>query len=120
MVRALKTLVVEDEMAIALLIEDMLLDMGHSVVGLAMRLQPALQLARTADIDFAILDINLDGQMSFPVADALTARGVPFAFASGYGPAGLEPDYKQHPVIKKPFGAKDLARVIERAGPDAG
>jgi hypothetical protein len=57
--------------------------------------------------------------MSFPVADALAARGVPFAFASGYGSAGLELEYRLHQVIRKPFGAKDLQRVIERAGAHA-
>jgi CheY-like chemotaxis protein len=80
-----RVLVVEDEMTIALLIEDMLTDLGHEVVGLAMRLPQAMELAATAIVDLAILDVNLDGRMSFPVADLLSARGVPFVFATGYG-----------------------------------
>jgi CheY-like chemotaxis protein len=111
----LRILVVEDEMTIALLIEDMLTDLGHQVVGLAMRLPQALNLAEACEIDFALLDVNLDGLMSFPVADILSRRGVPFVFASGYGSAGLEPDWRARPVIRKPFDLNDLKGAIERA-----
>ena len=115
MTKPLRILVVEDEMTIALLIEDMLVDLGHQVVALAMRLPSALEWAQSADIDFAILDINLDGSQSFPVADVLSARGVPFAFASGYGSSGLNADYRQHTMIRKPFDLEALERAIERA-----
>jgi len=115
MTKSLRILVVEDEMTIALLIEDMLTEMGHEVVALAMRLQPALVHAQTADIDFAILDINLDGKQSFPVADILTSRGVPFTFASGYGSTGLGEAYTHHHVVRKPFQAQDLEHAIELA-----
>jgi PAS domain S-box-containing protein len=91
--QGLRVLVVEDEMTIALLLEDMLIDLGHDVRGPAMRLPQALDLAERLELDFAILDINLDGQSSFLVADVLPARGVPFIFASGYGAQGLEPPY---------------------------
>jgi DNA-binding response OmpR family regulator len=64
-----RVLIVEDEMLVAMLVEDYLLDMGHKVVGPAMRLDIALEMAQTADIEFAVLDINLAGQQSFPVAD---------------------------------------------------
>lgn len=111
----LRILVVEDEMTIALLIEDMLLDLGHEVAGLAMRLPQALHLARTAEIDFAILDINLDGCLSFPVAELLRERGIPFIFASGYGSAGLEDPWRGNvAVMTKPFELKDLAGAIAR------
>lgn len=112
MARPLRILVVEDEMTIALLMEDMLIDLGHEVVGLAMRLPQALQFAKSAEIDLAILDINLDGRMSFPVADVLSARGVPFIFATGYGQAGLEAPYKASTVLSKPFQMKDLQGAI--------
>ncbi len=109
-----RILVVEDEMTIALLIEDMLTDLGHEVVGLAMRLQQAMELAATASIDFAILDVNLDGRMSFPVADLLNARGVPFVFATGYGSAGVDERYRgQTPVVKKPFRLQELQSAID-------
>lgn len=108
----LKVLVVEDEVTVALLLEDMLMDLGHEVVGLATRLQQAVQMAERTEIDLAILDINLDGQSSFAVADVLVSRGIPFTFASGYGAAGLEPGYRRHNVIKKPFLLADLQGAI--------
>jgi CheY-like chemotaxis protein len=111
----LRILVVEDEMTIALLIEDMLTDLGHQVVGLPMRLPPALEAARTAEIDFALLDVNLDGLMSFPVADVLRARGIPFAFATGYGAMGLDPAFRDEAVLKKPFLMHELEALIARA-----
>jgi CheY-like chemotaxis protein len=107
--------VVEDEMTIALLIEDMLLELGHEVADMAMRLPQALERARALDIDFAILDVNLDGRMSFPVAEVLIERGVPFIFATGYGALGLEPRFHEHPVLKKPFDLKALETTIESA-----
>ena len=115
MTKPLRILVVEDEMTIALLIEDMLTEMGHEVVALAMRLQPALVHAQTADIDFAILDINLDGKQSFPVADILTSRGVPFTFASGYGSTGLEIKFAQAPTLAKPYQPDDLQALLVSA-----
>jgi CheY-like chemotaxis protein len=115
MTRPLRILVVEDEMALALLIEDMLRDLGHEVAGIAMRLPQALRLAETAAIDFAILDVNLDGRMSFPVAEMLDTRGVPFVFVTGYGSAGVEPAYRgRGMVVKKPFELADLQSAIER------
>jgi CheY-like chemotaxis protein len=113
--RQLRALVVEDEMTIALMIEDMLLDLGHQVVAMAMRLPQALEFAETADIDFAVLDVNLDGRMSFPVADTLIERGVPFMFVTGYGAAGVDPKYRdQAIVVQKPFDMADLSRAIGR------
>ncbi|MDV3459280.1 response regulator [Sphingomonas sp. HF-S4] len=112
MTMPLRVLIVEDEMTIALLIEDMVTDMGHEVAGMAMRLPQAVELAETGEFDFAILDVNLDGRRSFPVADVLSARGVPFIFATGYGSAGMEGAYVGQRVIKKPFLASDLENVI--------
>lgn len=87
----LRILVVEDEMTIALMIEDMLTDLGHDVVELAMRLPRALAAARNETFDFAILDVNLDGHRSSPVAEVLIERGIPFVFATGYGSDGIDP-----------------------------
>jgi len=113
--KPLRILVVEDEMTIALLIEDMLANLGHNVVGLALRFTQAITLAKDAQIDFAILDVNLNGQNSFPVAELLEARGIPFLFATGYGSAGVEAGYRgRGMVIKKPFDLKDLRQAIER------
>ena len=109
---ALRILVVEDEMTIAFMIEDMLVELGHEVVELAMRLPQAVEAAKRVDIDLAILDVNLDGHRSFPVADILIARGIPFAFATGYGAAGLDEAYRRRPVLAKPFLFEDLRQMV--------
>ncbi len=109
-----RILIVEDEMLVAMLIEDVILDLGHEVVGPAMRLETALEAVETEKLDFAILDINLAGKQSFPVADLLADRGIPFIFASGYGTAGLNDRYREAPVVQKPFAANDLAPHLDR------
>src|SRR5215831_6583708 len=86
---AKRILVVEDELMIRMLLEDMLGELGYTVTAEAGRLEEALQAAKTADFDIAILDVNLDGEPVSPVADALVARGTPFVFATGYGERGL-------------------------------
>ncbi|KTF67900.1 response regulator [Sphingomonas sp. HT-1] len=111
----LRFLVVEDEMTIAFLIEDMLADLGHEVVEIAMRLPEALAAAERLDVDLAILDVNLDGHRSFPVADILTERAIPFAFATGYGALGLEGAYRERPVLAKPFLREHLVALIAKA-----
>ena len=108
----LKVLVVEDEMLVSMLVEDMLSDLGCTVVGPAAELEEAMTLAQSADIDLALLDVNLGGRPIFPVADALKARGVPFAFASGYGEAGLSEDHRGAAVLQKPFREADLAKAL--------
>ncbi|WP_281517413.1 response regulator [Ferranicluibacter rubi] len=110
-----RVLIVEDEMLVALLIEDFILQLGCEIVGMAMRLEPALDLARTIDIDVAILDINLAGKPSFPVAEILQARGIPFVFASGYGAAGLDGSGISAPVLQKPFDVGDVRRLLTAA-----
>jgi CheY-like chemotaxis protein len=110
---SLKVLVVEDEALVSMLVEDMLTDLGCAIVGPAAEIEEALRLANSADIDAALLDVNLGGRPIFPVADALKARGVPFAFASGYGEAGLSDDHRGAAVLQKPFREADLRRVLE-------
>jgi CheY-like chemotaxis protein len=110
---SLKVLVVEDEALVSMLVEDMLTDLGCTIVGPAAEIEEALRLANSADIDAALLDVNLGGRPIFPVADALKARGVPFAFASGYGEAGLTDDHRGATVLQKPFREADLRRVLE-------
>ena len=110
-----RILVVEDEMTIALLLEDMIDDLGYEIAGLAMRLPHGMELARTAQLDVAILDVNLDGHMSYPVAEILEQRGIPYVFATGYGSAGIEPTYRDRTIVKKPFEIHDVRRAIESA-----
>ena len=108
----LRVLVVEDEMMVSMLIEDMLTDLGCQVVGPAARLDEAIDLAMASDLDCAVLDVNLGGQPIFPLADLLRERGKPFAFATGYGDAGVRDVDKGTPVLQKPFREGDLARVL--------
>jgi DNA-binding response OmpR family regulator len=112
---AFRILVVEDEMTIALSIEDMLVELGHEVIDLAMRLPQGLALAQAAEFDLAILDVNLDGRPSFPIADILNDRGVPYLFLTGYGSAGIDLAHRRGKiVIKKPFDLADLKVGISR------
>lgn len=111
----LRVLVVEDEAAISLLLEDMLLDLGCEVVGPAGRLAVAKVMAEEEQLDLAILDVNVAGEPIYPVVDALAKRGVPFVFSTGYGSAGIDEPYRNRPVLQKPFGQADLARLLSRA-----
>ena len=112
----LRVFVVEDESLVAILIEDMLTDLGHEVAAVSSRLEPALQLAGSVECDVAVLDVNLGGSArSFPVADRLRERNVPYIFATGYGTAGLDGNANGVPVLKKPFLRRDLARALEKA-----
>lgn len=105
-------------MLVAMNIEDMLLDLGYEVAGLASRLEPALALAREGAFDIAMLDVNLAGQASFPVADALKERGIPFLFATGYGIQGITENYRSAPVLQKPFRARDLQEALLEVQPN--
>lgn len=108
----MRVLVVEDEMMVSMLIEDMLGDLGCEVIGPASRIEDAMSLLETTAIDCAVLDVNLGGQPIFPLADLLRERGAPFAFATGYGDAGLREADRGTPVLQKPFREVDLARVL--------
>lgn len=107
-----RVLVVEDEMLVAMLMEDMLVELGCEPVGPASDIESALRLAVEETLDMAILDVNLNGRPSYPVADALAARGIPFIFATGYGANGLSEGYGHTPTLQKPFQQHDLARVL--------
>jgi CheY-like chemotaxis protein len=104
-------------MLVAMNIEDMLLELGHEVAGMAARLDAALALAGEAQIDAALLDVNLAGDDSFPVADLLAARGVPFLFATGYGVQGIDARHRGRPVLQKPFRIVDLEDAISGLRP---
>ncbi len=110
-----RVLIVEDDALIAMHLEELLTALGHEVVAQAARIDMALELACKADIDFAVLDINIAGMKSFPVADILHQRGVPFAFATGYGAEGLMDGYRDFPALQKPYGQEDLERTIAQA-----
>ena len=109
---ATRVLIVEDEVLLALHLEDLLTALGHEVAGRASRIGQAMELARASEFDFAILDVNVAGTKSFPVADILCRRGIPFAFASGYGTEGLMDGYRDFPALRKPYAQEDLERTI--------
>lgn len=111
----LRTLVVEDEAIVAMFIEDTLLELGHKVVAIAGRMDKALDLARTVELDLAILDVNLNGERTYPLAEILTERGVPFIFATGYGRSSLEERWSDAAMVQKPFQSRDLAAAITTA-----
>jgi DNA-binding response OmpR family regulator len=101
-------LVVEDESLIAMLIEDHLADLGYDVAPAVSTVAEALAALDSRKPDLALLDVNLGGTMSFPVADALRDRGIPFLFLTGYGRAGIPAAYADCLVLQKPFRRKEL------------
>jgi CheY-like chemotaxis protein len=108
-------LVVEDEAMVAMLVEDMVLDFGSEIVGPASRIDEALRLAQHAELDAAILDINVGGALVFPVAEVLRERGIPVIFATGYGSEALPPRFRDNPSLPKPFKYQSLADALRKA-----
>lgn len=113
--RRLRVLIVEDESLVAMLVEDMLMELGHEIVAVAGRLDDAVANAREAEFDIAIVDLNLNGQRTDAVAEILADRRVPFVFATGYGFAGVRAEWAHTPVVQKPFQASELGQAIEAA-----
>lgn len=107
-------LIVEDEPIIALALEDMLADEGAEVC-LAERLEDAFALLETGAPDAAILDVNVHGQASYPLARALAGRSIPFIFATGYGGAPHPPEFAGVPTIAKPYRLADIRSALEQA-----
>ncbi len=110
----IRILLVEDEAAIAMLIEDMVADIGGELVATATRLDDAMAQASEREIDFAILDLNLGGMLTYPVADLRRQRGIPFVFATGYGAGGLAKGYENETALEKPFTTSTLERVMKQ------
>jgi CheY-like chemotaxis protein len=108
-------LLVEDEAMIAMLVEDMLEDLGHELVRVANRLEEAIAAAGTEAIDLAILDLNLGGVLTYPAADVLAERGILFIFATGYGSSGITDAYSTRPTLQKPFNIGALGHAIRQA-----
>jgi CheY-like chemotaxis protein len=109
-----RVLLVEDEMLVVWLLEDMLADLGCAVVGPAASVNQALAMIDAEAIDVAVLDVNLNGQMSYPIADALATRGVPFVFSTGYDKDTLLDGYRIFPVLQKPFHLSELSDALAK------
>jgi len=107
-----RLLVVEDEMFVAMLIEDVLNGAGCKVIGPAASVAEALRLARGAALDGAVLDVNLGSEMVYPVADALRLANVPYVFVTGYGAGSLSEGHRGHPTIQKPFNPDGFAEEL--------
>jgi CheY-like chemotaxis protein len=107
-----RVLVVEDEMLILIMIEDMLADLGCESVTAAATVSQAVALIEAEIFDVAMLDMNLNGNNSYVVADALAARDVPFVFSTGYSGHDMRDGHRDRPVLKKPFIEKDLAEIL--------
>lgn len=111
-VQGLRVLVVEDEFLMARLLEDVLNAYGCEVVGPVPRLDRAMDAARTETLDGAVLDINLAGEVVFPVAEELLSRDIPFIFATGYSTASLPPRFHETPRLQKPFPMTGLIELM--------
>jgi CheY-like chemotaxis protein len=111
----LKVLVVEDESLVALDIENMLEHMGCVVVASVPRLLKARDLAASLDFDLAVLDINLAGEVVYPLAFRLARRGTPFLFTTGYSTANLPDELRDRPLLRKPVALAGLKRAVALA-----
>ena len=110
-----RVLLVEDEAIIAMTAEDMLEELGCETAAVASSLAEAMEAVGSVSFDVALLDINLNGAESLPVAARLREMGLPFVFTTGYGAAGSGPEYRDVPLVTKPYQIADLERAIEAA-----
>lgn len=109
---SLRLLLVEDEPLIAMMAEDLIEMIGHRVVATAATLDDARRAIVEGDFDAALLDVNLNGDTSMPLATALRARNTPFAFTTGYGAGGIDREHADAPVLTKPYAIADLERLL--------
>ena len=108
-------LIVEDESLISMMLEDFLDSLGHAVAGTCDTLADALGRVEQGGFDVAIIDVNLNGQQVWPVADRLAAKGIPYVLATG---GHIEPPPPAHaavPVLAKPYTLDTIAPVLEEA-----
>ena len=112
-----RVLIVEDNVVISMELEASLEDAGYSVVGRANSVVEALSVIETTDIDVAVLDVDLGGEHSFPIADALSAKGVPYTFATGFETLTEEKGYTA-PVLTKPVNEATLRRTFDKLRDD--
>ena len=111
----LKVLVVEDESIVALDIETMLEELGCVVVASVPRLWKALDVASALDFDLAVLDINLAGEVVYPLAFRLAERNTPFLFTTGYSTASLPTELSNRPLLRKPVALAGLKKAVALA-----
>jgi CheY-like chemotaxis protein len=105
-------LVVEDEMLVLMSIESALADLGCESVTAAATAVQAIELTKSQVFDIALLDLNLNGYESYAVADALVALGVPFVFSTGCSNDGMRDDYRDRPLLRKPYQQVAMASIL--------
>jgi CheY-like chemotaxis protein len=108
-------LIVEDESMVAMLLEEFLLELGCQTVEIAARVDTALTFIEAKFFDVVILDVNLDGEASYPVADELERRKIPFLFATGYGALAIPERYRQRTILQKPFRKAEFEAALLEA-----
>jgi PAS domain S-box-containing protein len=108
-------MLVEDEALVAMAVNDSLTSLGFSVIGPFSRVSDASRALRDRQIDAAILDVNLDGEMVYSLAEILIARNIPFVFATGYGAESIEKRFEHIPVLQKPIEKNTLSRIFVSA-----
>lgn len=114
-----RVMVVEDEALIAMHLEDILEDMGLNVVGRFRAAEPALSFIETAALDVAVLDVNLgSGTTSFPIAERLAERGIPFLFLTGYGDSRMGDRFPEAQVLSKPTDEDRLRAILSELSVD--
>lgn len=107
-----RVLVVEDEMTVAMLIEDMVAELAYDLAAVVPRLEDAMRLLDSDSFDLAMLDVHLNGKTVFPFAAELQSRDIPFLFATAYGRRGIPEEFRGHLVLQKPFGPVELRRAL--------
>lgn len=112
--RDLRVLVVEDEFLLACSLEEDLVSLGFSVVGPYSGTRQAKNAADNEALDLAVLDVNLNGEMVYPIANRMVERGIPTIFLTGYSPPALHPKFSRIPVLAKPYERSKLESLIER------
>ena len=111
-----RVLLVEDESLVAMMMGEALGELGYSVIGPCATAAEAAATIDSTDVNAAILDVNLDGELVYPVAELLAAREIPFAFITGYGEESLSPRYANVPVLQKPIDRRALRELFHADG----
>ena len=109
-----RILIVEDELLIAMELEDVVRDLGCTPVGPAQTTAAALAMLANDEIDVAILDIGIEEDVSFSIADELARSGKSWIFTSGYNPDVLRGRYADVPLVQKPFSTRDILAAVKQ------
>ena len=107
-----RLLLVEDEALVAMALKDMLTELGFEVVGAFNKVTEALAVVTNQDVNAAVLDVNLGGELIYPVADSLVAKGVPFVFITGYGAEAIDDRFASYRVLQKPIQRQMLQNTF--------